>query len=85
MGRGQYVKLNTSLSFKRQQVDFSFTEPYFMGMPISAEMSIFATKSDNFGNVVLRKHKHGCALRTGFNLTIFSPLRFQYIRWLTVM
>ncbi len=47
LGRGQYVKLNTTLSFKRQQVDFSFTEPYFMGMPISAGFDVFATKTDN--------------------------------------
>ena len=53
MGRGQDVKLNTTLSFKRQQVDFSFTEPYFMGMPISAGIDLFATKTDNTEYVVL--------------------------------
>ena len=47
LGRGQYLKLNTTLSFKRQQVDFSFTEPYFMGMPISAGIDLFATKTES--------------------------------------
>ena len=46
-GRGWQAKLNTSLSFKKQQVDFSFTEPYFMGMPISAGIDLFANNIDN--------------------------------------
>ena len=49
------MKLNTTLSFKRQNVDFSFTEPYFMGMPISAGIDLFATKSDNNRHFVLSK------------------------------
>jgi outer membrane protein insertion porin family len=78
MGRGQFVKLNTTLSFKRQQVDFSFTEPYFMGMPISAGIDIFATKSDNSKTSSYESTNVGFALRTGFKLDEYSSLGFKY-------
>ncbi|MEP7172745.1 MAG: outer membrane protein assembly factor BamA [Aestuariivirga sp.] len=78
MGRGQYVKLNTTLSFKRQQVDFSFTEPYFMGMPISAGIDLFATKSNNSNTSSYESTNIGFALRTGFKLDEYSSLGFKY-------
>jgi outer membrane protein insertion porin family len=78
MGRGQFVKLNTTMSFKRQQVDFGFTEPYFMGMPISAGVDIFATKSDNSKTSSYESTNIGFALRTGFKLDEFSSLGFKY-------
>ncbi len=78
MGRGQFVKLNTTLSFKRQQVDFSFTEPYFMGMPISAGFDVFATKSDNSNTSSFESTNIGGALRTGFKLDDYSTLGFKY-------
>ena len=78
MGRGQFVKLNTTLSFKRQQVDFSFTEPYFMGMPISAGFDAFATKTDNQTTSSFEATNIGGALRTGFKLDDYSSLGFKY-------
>ena len=79
LGRGQHVKLNTTLSFKRQNVDFSFTEPYFMGMPISAGIDLFATKTDNTRYVVLSRARNiGGALRTGFRLDEYTSLGFKY-------
>ncbi len=78
MGRGQFVKLNTTLSFKQQQVDFSFTEPYFMGMPILAGIDIFATKTDNNETSSYRATNVGFALRTGFKLDEHSLLGFKY-------
>lgn len=78
MGRGQFVKLNTTLSFKRQQVDFSFTEPYFMGMPISAGIDLFATKSNNSNTSSYESTNIGFALRTGFKLDEYSSLGFKY-------
>ena len=78
MGRGQYVKLNTTLSFKRQQIDFSFTEPYFMGMPISAGFDVFATKTDNTSTSSYESTNIGGALRTGFRLDEYSYVGFKY-------
>ena len=78
MGRGQYVKLNTTLSFKRQQVDFSFTEPYFMGMPISAGIDLFATKTNSTDISPFETTNIGGALRTGFKLDEYSQLGLKY-------
>jgi outer membrane protein insertion porin family len=78
-GRGWDTKLNTSLSFKKQQVDFSFTEPYFMGMPISAGFDLFATRSDNKDASSYTSEQIGGALRTGFRLDEFSSVNFKYL------
>jgi outer membrane protein insertion porin family len=78
-GRGYDVKLNTSVSFKKQQVDFSFTEPYFLGMPISAGVDLFATRVDNKDASSYTSEQIGGALRTGFALDEFSSLNFKYL------
>lgn len=78
LGRGQIMRLNTTMSFKRQNVDFSFTEPYFMGMPILAGVDLFATKSDNKSTSSYRSTNIGFALRTGFKLDEYSSLGFKY-------
>jgi outer membrane protein insertion porin family len=78
LGRGQYVKLNTTLSFKRQNIDFSFTEPYFMGMPILAGFDLFATKKDNTDTSSYEERNIGGALRTGFKLDEYSNVGFKY-------
>lgn len=78
MGRGQNVKLNTTLSFKKQQIDFSFTEPYFMGMPIAAGFDLFALKADNSEYSSYKSNAVGGALRAGFRLDEYSSLTFRY-------
>ena len=78
LGRGLQVRLNTSLSFKRQQVDFSFTNPYFLGSPISAGFDAFATKTDNTLASSYSSENYGGALRTGFNLDEYSSIGLKY-------
>ena len=77
-GRGQQVNLNTTLSFKKQQIDFSFTEPYFMGMPISAGIDLFATRTDNSIESSYSSQQIGGALRTGFKLDEYSSINLKY-------
>jgi outer membrane protein insertion porin family len=79
LGKGQFLRLNTSLSFKRQSVDFSFTEPYFMGMPIAAGFDLFATKTDNSEFSSFEAKQVGGALRTGFRLDEYSNVSFKYL------
>jgi outer membrane protein insertion porin family len=78
MGRGQTLKLNTQLSFKRQQIDFSFTEPYFMGLPVSAGIDAFATRTDNGDTSSYKSEQIGGALRTGFKLDEYSTMNLKY-------
>ena len=82
MGKGQNVRINTTLSFTRQQVDFSFTEPYFMGLPISAGVDAFATKLDNTEISSYESEQIGGALRLGFDIDEYSTLGFKYgLQW----
>jgi outer membrane protein insertion porin family len=78
LGRGQFLKLNTTVSFKRQSVDFSFTEPYFLGMPIAAGVDLFATVTDNRSLSSYKSEQIGGALRAGFRLDEFSSVSFKY-------
>ncbi len=78
-GRGYDVKLNTALSFKKQQIDFSFTEPYFMGMPVSVGFDVFATRADNQSSSSYDSEQIGGALRAGFRLDEFSSVNFKYL------
>ena len=78
-GRGQNVKINTQVSFKKQQLDFSFTEPYFMGMPISAGFDAFATRANNNSASSYSSQQVGGALRLGFNLDEYSSINTKYL------
>ena len=77
-GKGLQVSLNTSLSFKKQQIDFSFTDPYFLGMPMSAGFDVFATKTDNQSASSYTSEQVGGALRTGFKLDEYSTVGLKY-------
>jgi outer membrane protein insertion porin family len=77
-GKGLQVALNTSLSFKKQSVDFSYTDPYFLGTPISAGFDVFATKTDNQSASSYTSQQIGGALRTGFNLDEDSSMTLKY-------
>ncbi len=78
MGKGYNAKIDTTVSFTRQNVDFSFTNPYFLGMPISAGIDLFATKTDNTEVSSYQSSQIGGALRTGFRLDEYSSLSLKY-------
>lgn len=77
-GKGLQVNLNTSLSFKKQSVDFSFTDPYFLGLPMSAGFDVFATKTDLQASSSYTSEQVGGALRTGFKLDEYSSVGLKY-------
>jgi outer membrane protein insertion porin family len=78
LGRGQNVRLDTQLSWDRQTVDFGFTEPYFLDMPLSAGFDLFATRSSDTDTTNYDSTKYGGALRTGFRLDEWQSLSFKY-------
>ncbi|MGD9615672.1 MAG: outer membrane protein assembly factor BamA [Alphaproteobacteria bacterium] len=75
LGRGQDLRLGTVLSFRSQQVDISFTEPYFLDRNIAAGVDLFAIKTSptsSFftGNTATyQQTSYGGALRAGYQLT----------------
>ncbi|ACA15199.1 outer membrane protein assembly complex, YaeT protein [Methylobacterium sp. 4-46] len=46
LGRGQYVRLGVSAGQYTRGIDFSFTEPYFLGYRLAAGFDVFSKYSD---------------------------------------
>ena len=75
LGRGQDLRLGTVLSFRSQQVDVSFTEPYFLDKNIAAGVDLFAIKTSptssffTGGTPAYQQTSYGGALRAGYQVT----------------
>ena len=74
LGRGQDLRLGTVLSFRSQQVDVSFTEPYFLDKNIAAGVDLFAIKTSptssffTGGTPAYQQTSYGTALRAGYQV-----------------
>ncbi len=44
LGRGQSVRADFTISARTQQIDFSFTEPYFLDRDLAAGFDLFAAR-----------------------------------------
>jgi outer membrane protein insertion porin family len=75
LGRGQDLRIGTVLSFRSQQVDMSFTEPYFLDKNIAAGFDLFEVKTSptsNFFNGVTPAYvqfSYGGSVRAGYQVT----------------
>jgi outer membrane protein insertion porin family len=75
LGRGQDLRIGTVVSLRSQQVDLSFTEPYFLDRNIAAGFDIFEVKTSptaNFFSGVTppyQQFSYGGALRTGYQIS----------------
>lgn len=76
MGRGQYVRLAGALGQYSRGIDFSFTEPYFLGNRMAAGFDIFAKKTNVSRYSFYNNFVTGGTLRLGLPVTeeiTFSP------------
>jgi len=78
LGNGQYVRVAGSVGQFAQGVDFSFTEPYFLGQRFSAGFDLFAKESDNTRYARYENRVTGGTLRFGFPLTDELSLGVRY-------
>ncbi|MGE3782937.1 MAG: outer membrane protein assembly factor BamA, partial [Alphaproteobacteria bacterium] len=75
LGRGQDLRLGTVLSFRSQQADISFTEPYFLDKNIAAGVDLFAIRTSpttsifSGGTPAYQQTSFGGALRAGYQVT----------------
>ena len=75
LGRGQDLRIGTVVSLRSQQVDLSFTEPYFLDRNIAAGFDLFEIKTSptaNFFSGVTppyQQFSYGGALRTGYQIS----------------
>lgn len=78
LGKGQFVRLRTSLSFKRQQVEFNFTEPYFLGRKMTFGVDTFITETNSEAESSFKSRRVGGGLRFGFPLSDDSSFGLRY-------
>lgn len=78
MGRGQYVRLGLSGSLERFQVDFSFTEPAFLGRNVAAGFDLFHKEVDLRDVASFRQRDTGGNLRVGFPVANNTQLGLRY-------
>ncbi len=78
MGTGRELRLKTSLSLKRQSIDFGYTEPYFLGYNMAAGFDIFGNRTDLKKESNYRTNQVGFGLRANFPLDDYQTLYTRY-------
>ncbi len=78
LGKGQQLALDLGVSQRAQDYNLSFTEPYFMGRPLSAGIDLFRTEEDYQDEGSYDTESTGGRLRLGWNYT--DDLS-QYVRY----
>jgi outer membrane protein insertion porin family len=68
LGRGQDVKVAATLSTRRTEFDFGFTEPYFMDRNVAAGVDLFHITRDNRRESSYDEKRTGGALRAKYNI-----------------
>lgn len=69
LGKAQDLKLSLGLSATRQQVDLSFTEPYFLDRNLSAGVDLFSKRQDQQDRSSFDEQTRGFSLRSRFPIT----------------
>jgi outer membrane protein insertion porin family len=67
LGRGQDLRLGTTLSQRRTTIDFSFTEPYFLDRELSAGLDLFHTVIDRQDIASYDSQETGAGVRLGYD------------------
>jgi outer membrane protein insertion porin family len=78
LGRGQNLKLGVKVGELQQEIDLSFTDPYFLGRNMSAGFDIFRTVSNQQSESSFDREALGFALRTGYRITDFLSQSWKY-------
>jgi outer membrane protein insertion porin family len=73
LGRGQDLRIGTVIAQRQQQVDLSFTEPYFLERNLAAGVDLFEINQDNQLIGQFNQFTVGGSLRMGYQIT--EPLR----------
>jgi outer membrane protein insertion porin family len=68
LGRGQDLSARFGISFRTQQIDASFTDPYFMDTNITAGVDLFKIRTDNTSESSYVEDSMGGTLRAGYEV-----------------
>lgn len=77
-GKGQILSVGATLAKKRQEYDFSFTEPYFMGKELSAGFDLFRVTTRKYQDSAFDQKTFGGRLRTGYMLADYLSQGWSY-------
>ena len=69
LGRGQDLSLSLQLGESQQEIDLSFTEPYFLGKNLATGFDVFSRTSDLQTGSSFDRYSLGFALRSGYRIT----------------
>ncbi|MEQ9365396.1 MAG: outer membrane protein assembly factor BamA, partial [Leptospirales bacterium] len=69
LGRGQDLRVGFQLGQKQQQIDLSFTEPYFLSKNLLAGFDVFRTVRDLQDESSFDRKSTGFSLRTGYKIS----------------
>jgi outer membrane protein insertion porin family len=69
LGRGQSVRAEFTISARTQQIDFSFTEPYFLDRDLAAGFDLFRRRTDFQSEGSFDQKSLGGTLRASYPLT----------------
>jgi outer membrane protein insertion porin family len=69
LGRGQDLRIGTVIAQRQQQVDLSFTEPYFLDRNLAAGIDLFEINQDNQLIGQFNQFTYGGSLRMGYQIT----------------
>jgi outer membrane protein insertion porin family len=77
-GRGQDLRARISAGYYKQQIDFSFTEPRFMGRDLRATLDVYHYRYDFSDFLFYSNASTGAGVRFGFPLTLnsFGSVRY---------
>lgn len=78
LGRGQYVKLTGTYGQRTRGVEFSFTEPYFLGYRLSAGFDVFYKKIDQSNFAAYNQELVGGTIRFGIPLRDDFAIQTRY-------
>jgi len=78
LGRGQRLNVGLLIGSLRQEIDLSFTEPYFLGRDLAAGFDLFRVSNDFQDEASFDSSSTGLGLRLGFPLTEFMTLNTRY-------
>ena len=69
LGRGQDLRVSGTLATKQQQIDLSFTDPYFLSRELSAGFDVFYRTTDFGDRSSFQEDEAGFGVRAGYQLT----------------
>jgi outer membrane protein insertion porin family len=78
LGRGQFVRLAGQLGQRSNGIDFSFTEPYFLGYRLAAGIDLYSKFSDQTRYSRYENRLTGGTLRLGLPITEDFTITARY-------